>query len=86
MTICFIKTVSSFLALVLAAQENNFARYLQEEREIVKYCFAFNHINYAHYLSYQQVYLRELQGINNNAMINLMQCGFGDSLSGDLFS
>ena len=86
MTICFIKTVSSFLALVSAAQENNFERYLQEEREMVKYCFAFNHINYTRYLSYQQVYLRELQGINNNAMINLMQCGFGDSLSGDLFS
>ena len=85
MTICFIKTFSSLLALVSAVQENNFERHLQEEREMVKY-FAFNHINYACYMSHQQVYLRELQGINNNAMMNLAQCGFGDSLSGDSFS
>ena len=35
--------------------------------------------------SYQQVYLSELQSINNNVMVNLAQCGFGDSLSGYLF-
>ena len=40
MTICFIKTVSSLLALVSAVQENNFERHLREEREMVKYCFA----------------------------------------------
>ena len=86
MTICFIKTVSSLLALVSAVQENNFERYLQEEHGMVKYCFAFDHTNYARYVSYQQVYLRELQGINNNAMMNLTQRGFGVSLSGDSFS
>ena len=86
MTICFIKTVSSLLALVSAAQDNNFERHLQEEGEMIKYCFAFNHINHARYLSYQQVYLRELQGINNNAMMNLTRRGFRDSLSGDSFS
>ena len=67
-------------------RENNFERHFHEEREMVKYCFAFNHINYACYGSYQHVYLRELQGINNNAMMNLTQRGFGDSLSGDSFS
>ena len=86
MTICFIKTVSLLLALVSAVQENNFEWYLQEEHEMVKYCFAFDHTNYARYVSYQQVYLRELQGINNNAMMNLTQRGFGDSLSVDSFS
>ena len=86
MTICFIKTFSSLLALVSAVQENNFERHLREEREMVKYCFAFNHINYARYASHQQVCLRELQGINNNAMMNLTQLGLGDSLSGDSFS
>ena len=86
MTICFIKTVSSLLALVSAAQDNNSERHLQEESEMIKYCFAFNHINYTRYLSYQQVYLRELQGINNNAMMNLTRRGFRDSLSGDSFS
>ena len=86
MTICFIKTVSSLLALVSAAQENNFEQHLKEEREMVKYCFAFNRINYVPYVSYQQVYLRELEGINNNAMMNLTLSGSGDSLSGDSFS
>ena len=85
MTICFIKKFSSLLALVSAIRENNFERNLQAECEMVKYFFAFNQIKYARYASYQQVYLRELQSINNNAMVNLVQCGFGDSLSGYLF-
>ena len=86
MTICFIKKFSSLLALVSAIRENKFERNLQAECEIVKYFFAFNQINYRRYASYQQIYLRELQSININAMVNLAQCGFGDSLSGYLFS
>ena len=39
MTLCFIKTVSSLLALVWAVPENNFEQHLLEEREMVKYCF-----------------------------------------------
>ena len=54
MTACFIKNVSLLLALFSAGRENNFERHLQAEREIVKYCFAFDHINYACYVSYQQ--------------------------------
>ena len=53
---------------------------------MVKYRFAFKHINYARYVSYEQVCLRELEGINNNAMMNPTQRGLGDSLSGDSFS
>ena len=37
-------------------------------------------------MSYQQVYLRELQSIDSNAMMGLAQCGFGGSFSGDSFS
>ena len=85
MTICFIKNFSSLLALVSAIRENNFERNLQAECEMVKYFFAFNQIKYACYASYQQVYLRKVQSINNNALVNLAQCGFGDSLSGYLF-
>ena len=85
MTICFIKKFSSLLALVSAIRENNFEPNLQAECEMVKYFFAFNQIKYPRYASYQQVYLRELQSVNNNAMVNLAQCGFGDSLSGYLF-
>ena len=50
----FYKNVSLLLALFSAVRENNFERRLQVECEIVKYCFAFNHINYACYVSYQQ--------------------------------
>ena len=57
------------------------------EREMVKYYFAFDHINYARYMSYQQVYLQELQRINNsNAIMDLTQRVFGGSLSGVSFS
>ena len=82
MTICFIKDVSSFLALVSAVRENNFERHFQAELEMVKYSFAFDHI-YARYVPYQQVYLREFQRINSNAIMYLTQRGFGGSLSGD---
>ena len=50
--ICFIKNVSSLLALVSAMQENNFEQHLQADREVVKYYFAFNHINYTCHVSY----------------------------------
>ena len=43
MAICFIKNVSSILALVSAIWENKFEWNLQVECEMVKYCFAFNH-------------------------------------------
>ena len=86
MTMCFINIASSFLALIPAVQENNFERHFQKERETVKYCFAFDHINYARYVSYQQVYLPELQSIDRNAMMDLTQRGFGGSLSDDSFS
>ena len=45
MDIYFIKNVSSLLALVSAVRENNLEQHLQADREMVKYCFVFNHIN-----------------------------------------
>ena len=45
MDIYFIKNVSSLLALVSAVRENNSEQHLQADREMVKYCFVFNHIN-----------------------------------------
>ena len=40
MDLCFIKNVSSLLALVSVVREKNFERHLQAEFEMVKYCFA----------------------------------------------
>ena len=34
----------------------------------------------------QKVHLRKLQRFNTNAAVDITQCAFGDSLSGDLFS
>ena len=56
-TTYFIKAFSLLLTLDSAVRESNFEQHLQTEREMVKYCFAFDHIHYARYMSYQQVYL-----------------------------
>ena len=58
MTIAYLKDVSSLLALVSGVRDNNFKLHLQAEREMLKHVFAFDHVNYARYLGYQQVYLR----------------------------
>ena len=50
------------------------------EREILQWKFAFDHINYAGYITYQHVYL------NNSIVIDLITNGHGASSSGDLFS
>ena len=50
MTIAYIKDVSSLLALVSAVRE----LHLRAEREMMKHVFAFDHVNYSRYLSYQQ--------------------------------
>ena len=86
MTIEYIKDVSSLLALVAAVRDSNFELHLQAEREIIKHCFAFDHVNYARYLSYQQVYLRDLQRENHPAIKDLNEGGFGGSISGEPFS
>ena len=61
MTIQYLKDVSNLLALVSAVGENNIEKHLQAERQMLKQVFAFDHQNYARYLSYQHVFLRELQ-------------------------
>ena len=59
MTIAYLKDVSSLLALVAAVCHCNFELHLQTERGMIKHWFAFDHVNYARYLAYQQVYLRD---------------------------
>ena len=86
MTVRYLKDVSSLLALVSAVREKNLERHLQAEREMIKYCFAFDHVNYSRYLSYQQVYLRFLETSNIPAITDLKERGFGGSISGEPFS
>ena len=51
----YIKDVSSMLALIFAVQEKKSELHLAAERELLHKCFAFNHINYSHYLTFQHV-------------------------------
>ena len=59
---------SSLSALVAAVRDCNFELHLQAEREMIKHYFAFAHVNYARYLAYQQVYLRDLERKDHSAM------------------
>jgi len=86
MTIAYLKDISSLLALVWAVRVGNLECHLQAEREMIKFCFAFDHVNYSRYLSFQQVYLRDLERNNHPAINDIKTRGFGGSLSGSAFS
>ena len=58
MTVAYLKDISSLLASVAAVRGGKF--HMEGERDMLKYCFAFNHINYAQYMSFQHVYLPDL--------------------------
>ena len=79
-TVCFLRDVSTLLAMVFAARDN-FERHLHAEREMIKYCFTFDHINYSRCLTYQHVYLRTLQE-RSKCVEDLDERGFRGSLSG----
>ena len=72
MTVAYLKNVSSLLALVSAVREINLEQHLQAEREMLKRCFAFDHINYARYM-FEHVYLRDLERRNDPALVKLFR-------------
>ena len=82
----YLKGVSSLLALVAAVRDCNFELHLQAEREMIEHCFAFDHVNYARYLAYQQVYLTDRERKDHPAINDLKTRGFGCSISGGNFS
>lgn len=86
MTVAYLKDVSSILALVAGVRSGNFDLHMQAERDMLNYCFAFDHINYSRYLSYQHVYLQNLQEVSHPAIDDLVNRGLGGSLSGSPFS
>eukprot|EP00794_Sanderia_malayensis_P009432 gene9432-biopygen7559 len=81
MTVKYLKDISLMLALVSAVREKDFERHLQAERQMLKLVFAFDHINYGRYNTYQHVFLRRLEAFNDLALR-----GHGASESGDIFS
>ena len=58
LTIAYLKDVSALLSMVAAVRESNIELHLQAERNMTPLTFAFNHINYARYCTYQHVLLR----------------------------
>ena len=86
MVVSYLEDVSSLLAMVRAVREGDFALHLQAEREMLKFCFAFDHVHYSRYLSYQHILLNDMSNKNHLAIIDLQTRGFGGSLSGSNFS
>jgi hypothetical protein len=86
MTISYLTDVSLLLALVSAVREKDLTRHMQAEREMLSLCFAFDHINYARYMSFQHVNLLMLEMCHDPAFTELSERGFGGSLSGEKFS
>ena len=86
MTVAYMKDISSLLASVAAVRGSDFQLHMEAGRDMLKYCFAFDHINHARYISFQQVYLSDLEAKGDPAIDNLIKGGIGGSLSGDKFS
>ena len=45
--VAYLKYISSLLASVAAVREGDFQLYMEAKRDMLKYCFAFDRINYA---------------------------------------
>ena len=59
---------------------------MEAERDMLKYCFAFDHINYARYMSFQHACLSDVEAKGDPAIDDLIKRGISGSLSGDKFS
>ena len=57
MIVAYLKDIPSLLGSVAAVKGGDFQLHMEAERDILKYCFAFDHINYAQCMSFQHVYL-----------------------------
>ena len=86
MIVEYIHDVSALLSLISSVRELSIARHLQAERNFLPQLFAFGHVNYARYLTYQHVCLQDLKSTNPKAWKELSDNGFGGSLSGEPFS
>ena len=86
MVVNYMKDVSNMLALVSSVRENCIERHLQAERVLCRDLHALGHPNYSRYLTYQHVMLSTLHEKNPKAWEELLNNGFGGSLSGQPFS
>ena len=85
-TVAYLKDVSSLLSLVRSVRDGNLNLHMEAQRVTLKFCFSFNHINYARYMTYQHLFLSLLEIENHPTVIDLKSRGIGSSLSGSRFS
>eukprot|EP00795_Rhopilema_esculentum_P015069 gene15069-6234_t len=78
----YIRDVSAMLIFVSAVRENTIERRLAAERVFLPECFAFGHQNYACYLTFQHVIMRDIKSKQEGAWNDLLVNGFGGSVSG----
>ena len=86
MMIQYIKDVSVLLALVSAVREKSIELHIAAERALLPKCFAFNHMNHLRYLTIQHVNFERIQIDKSSAWDDLVNEGFGGSLTGQRFS
>ena len=67
----YLKDVSTILAIVSAVREGDLKKHFSAEREFLKLMFAFDHINYAGYITYQDVLLRKDTSIVKDLITNV---------------
>ena len=86
MMVEYLKDVSAMLCLIAAMREKSIETHLAAERTLLPKCFAFGHVNYARYLTFQHVNLQNVKMNHKDAWDDLVENGFRGSLSGEPFS
>ena len=86
MMLQYVKDVSCMLALIFSVREKVVELHVAAERKMLPKLFAFDHMNYARYLTIQQVDFQKMEILNGNVWEDLKSNGFGGSLTGDKFS
>ena len=61
MMVEYLKDVSAMLCLITAVREKSIETHLAAEHALLPKCFAFGHINYARYLTFQHVNLQNVK-------------------------
>ena len=80
MMLQYIKDVSGMLALIYAVREKSIELHPAAERRMLPKLFAFDHINYARYLTVQHVDLEKMELQKKEAWNELKAGGFGGSI------
>eukprot|EP00795_Rhopilema_esculentum_P008799 gene8799-14832_t len=86
MIVEYLKDVSAMLCLISSVRENTIERHLAAERALIPKCSAFGHPNYSRYLSFQHVNLLDIKRNHATIWQDLLENGYGGSVSVESFS